>query len=167
MSSMTAEMDKPAAGRFMAFALLASIALNLVLIGATGGFLLRHGSELWGGSTSHFVPNLLTYTSTLPEERRKELWTQTEAARNTMRPLRRDLRAAREETLKVLTAATFDKQAYAESQARLMVTDRKAREAIYNLYGEIAANLTPEERLGFVAWREKNRPRRNLLDEQK
>jgi uncharacterized membrane protein len=165
MSSMTAEMDKPAAGRGMALALFASIAVNLVLIGATGGFLLRHGGDVWGGPTVPLVPNLLTYTGTLPEERRRELWTQTEDARRTMQPLRRDLRAAREETLKVLTAPVFDKQAYAQSQTRLMATDRKAREAIYNLYGEIAAHLTPEERAGFVPWREKHRPRRNLLDD--
>jgi uncharacterized membrane protein len=162
---MTADMDKPAAGRFTALALFASIALNFVLIGATGGFMLRHGGELWGSPAVHLVPNLLTYTGTLPEERRKQLWAQTEGARNTMQPLRRDLREAREETLKILTGPTFDKQAYAESQARLLAVDRKAREAIYNLYGEIATHLTAEERRGFMPWREKHRPRRNLLDE--
>ena len=165
MSSMTMGMDKPATGRFMALALFASIALNLVLIGATGGFLLRHGGDLWGSPAVQLVPNLLTYTGTLPEERRKELWTQTEEARRTMQPLRRDLRAAREEMLKILAAPAFDKQAYADSQARLMLTDRKAREAVYNLYGEIASHLTPEERAGFMPWREKHRARRNLLDE--
>jgi uncharacterized membrane protein len=165
MSSMTVGVDKPAAGRFMAFALFASIALNLVLIGASGGFLLRHGGELWGSPTVHLVPNLLTYTGTLPEERRKQLWMQTEEARLLMQPLRNDLRAAREETLKILTAPTFNKQAYAESQARLLAIDRKAREAIYNLYGEITVHLTAEERRGFMPWREKHRPRRNLLDE--
>lgn len=163
MSSMTVGADKT--GRFLGLALFVSIALNLVLIGATGGFLLRHAGDLWGSPAVNLVPNLLTYTGTLPEERRKQLWMQTEEARRTMQPLRRDLRAAREEALKILSAPTFDRQAYAESQARLLATDRKAREAIYHLYGEIAAHLTPEERAGFLPWREKHRTRRNLLDE--
>ncbi len=165
MSSMTVGMDKPGGGRLVALALFGSLVLNLVLIGATGGFLLRHGGDVWGSPAVQLVPNLVTYTSTLPEERRKQLLLQTEEARRTMQPLRRDLRAAREETLKILTAPAFDKQAYADSQAKLMATDRKAREAIYNLYGEIATHLSPEERAGFMPWREKHRPRRNLLDD--
>jgi uncharacterized membrane protein len=165
MTVTSMRIDKPAGGRWLSMALLASLAVNLVLVGATGGFLWRYGQELLGGAPAHFVPNLLNYTTTLPETRRKQLWNRTEEARDIMQPLRGDLRAARNETLKILAADTFDRQEYEAAQSRLLAVDRKAREAIYRLYGEIAANLTPEERRGFIAWREKQRPRRNLLDE--
>ncbi len=65
----------------------------------------------------------------------------------------------------MLTEETFDRTAYMEAQNRLLAADVKAREAVYRLYGEIAANLTAEEKRGFREWREEVRPRRNLLDE--
>ena len=158
-------LAKPASGRLLAMALFASIALNLALLGATGGFLWRHRFEILGGGTAQLAPNLLGYASTLPEERRKDLWGRTEEARQTMQGLRSDLRAARERTLQILSAEAFDPQAYATAQAHLLEADRKAREVVYRLYGEIAANLTAEERRGFPRWREQRRLRRNLLDE--
>lgn len=158
-------VDRSANGRWLAVALLASLALNLALIGATGGFLWRSHFDPAEAKLGHVVPNLLTYTSTLPEERRKQLWQRTAGERRTMQPLRADLRAAREAAIAVLTAETYDRQAYADTQARLLAADVKAREAVYKLYGEIAANLTIEEKRGFRDWREKVRPRRNLLDE--
>lgn len=158
-------VDRSANGRWLAVGLLASLALNLALIGATGGFLWRSHFDAAEAKLGHVVPNLLTYTSTLPEERRKQLWQQTAGERRIMQPLRADLRAAREAALKVLTAETYDRRAYVEARAQLLAADVKAREAIYTLYGEIAANLTVEEKTGFRDWREKVRPRRNLLDE--
>ena len=165
MTMASVDTDRPAAGRWLAIALFASVALNLVLIGATGGFLWRNRFDLADQRAGSVVPNLLTYTSTLPEERRKELWKLTTTERQTMQPLRAGLRAARGNAVKVLAAETFDRRAYEEARAHLMLADVKAREAIYRLYGEIAANLTAEERRGFAAWRDSVRPRRNLLDE--
>ncbi len=165
MTMTSMDMDRPATGRWLAIALFASLAFNLILIGATGGFLWRNRFDLAEQKAGNVVPNLLTYTSTLPESRRRELWKLTLEERQTMQPLRANLRAAREDTLKVLTSETFDRRSYEEAQARLMVADVKAREAIYRLYGEIAANLTAAEKRGFTEWRDKVRPRRNVLDE--
>jgi uncharacterized membrane protein len=165
MTVTSASVDRSANGRWLAVALLASLAFNLVLIGATGGFLWRSHFDAAETKLGHVVPNLLTYTSTLSEERRKQLWERTAAERRTMQPLRAGLRAAREAALKVLTAETYDRQAYVQAKVQLLAADVKAREAIYTLYGEIAANLTIEERQGFRDWRAKVRPRRNLLDE--
>jgi uncharacterized membrane protein len=165
MTMASADIDRPAAGRWLAIALLVSVAFNLVLLGATGGFLWKNRFDLADAKAGNVVPNLLTYTSTLTEGRRRELWKATTTERQIMQPLRADLRVAREDAVKVLTAANYDRRAYEEARARLMVADVKAREAIYRLYGEIAANLTAEERSGFAGWRERVRPRRNLLDE--
>lgn len=165
MTAVATSVERRRAPRWMVIALFASLALNLIVIGATAGFLWKHRFELVGGTAPHLAPNLLGYSSTLPPERRKELWSRTEDERRNVRPLRRSLREARDETLKALTAEPFDQERYLASQSRLLAADQKAREAVYKLYGEIAVNLTPEERRGFLRWRDKRRPQQNLLDE--
>jgi uncharacterized membrane protein len=151
--------------RWLAMALVLSLAVNMVLIGTAGGFLLRHSNDLVGAAAPPLIPNLLGYASTLPEERRKELWMRTEDVRAGVRPLRRALRQAREEFLEALVAEPFDAQRFAAAQDRLLEADRKAREKVHKLYAEIAANLTPAERRAFLPWRDKQRLRKNLLDE--
>lgn len=162
MTAAVASIDRPRTPRWMAIALLTSLALNLLFIGATASFLWRHRVERQ--AAPHLAPNILSYTSTLPAERRKELENRTEEGWRSVRPFRRALREAREESLKALTAEPFDQQRYLAAQSRLLAADQTAREAIYKLYGELAVILTPEERLGFLRWREKRRPMQNLLD---
>jgi uncharacterized membrane protein len=149
----------------MVVALFASLALNLIVVGAVASFVWRHRLEFAAGPPPHLAPNLLGYTSTLPAERRKALWSHTEEERRNMRPFRRALREARDESLRALTAEPFDHQRYLAAQSRLLAADQQAREAVYKLYGEIAVSLTPDERRGFLRWREKRRPMQNLLDE--
>ena len=151
--------------RRLVTALVLSLAVNMIVIGAAAGFLLRHSSELTGTTASPLAPNLLGYASTLPETRRKDLWTRTEDERASVRPLRRALREAREEFLKSLVAEPFDPQRFSAAQDQLLEADRKARVAVHKLYAEIAANLTPAERRGYSPWRDRQRSRQNLLDE--
>jgi uncharacterized membrane protein len=147
----------------MAIALLASVALNLVVVGAAGTTLWRH-SLVPEAASAHLSPNLLGFASTLPVGRRQEVWARTEEQRRVVRPLRRELREAREGLIKVLTADEFDAARYQAAQMQLLAADQKAREAVYKLYAEIAAGLTSEERRQFMRWREKRRPKQNLLD---
>ncbi len=165
MTAAVTSMRSSPAPRWMVAALLASLALNLVVVGATAASLWRHRALSQSGGAQHVTPNLLSFANTLPEERRKELWARAEDQRRVVRPLRRDLREAREELLKVLTAENFDIERYQVVQARLLTVDQKAREAVYKLYAEIAAALTSEERRQFMRWRDLRRPRQNLLDE--
>lgn len=164
MTSAVTLIGKQSQARWLTTALFASLALNLIVIGATAGFVWRHGLPE-SGDAPYLAPNLLNYASTLPPERHKELLARTEEERRNVRPLRRELREVRDESLKLLVAEPFDKQRYQDVQARLLAADQKAREAVHKLYGEIAASLTPEERRGFLRWREKRRPMQNLLDE--
>jgi uncharacterized membrane protein len=147
----------------MALALLASLALNLVVVGATAASLWRH--RLLPEAGMRVSSNLLSYASTLPAQRRQEVWAQTEEQRRIVRPLRRDLRAARAELIEALAAEQFEAARYEAAQARLLAVDRKAREAVYKLYAEIAAALTSDERRQFMRWREMRRPKQNLLDQ--
>ncbi len=149
----------------MAVVLFASLALNLIIAGATAGFVWRHGGKVADVQAAHLPPTLLSYTSMLPASRQKELAARAGEQRQKVRPLRRQLREAREEMVQALVAEPFDRDRVQATQARLLAADQKAREAVHQLYVEIAANMTAEERRGFAEWRQKRRKMRNLLDE--
>jgi uncharacterized membrane protein len=154
------------APRWMTVALFASLALNLIVVGAAAGFVWRHGARLAPADTAQLLPpNVLSYTSLLPAGRQKELAALTEHERAQVRPLRRQLREAREEVVKVMVAEPFDRQRFQDAQANLLVADQKAREAVYRLYTEIAAGMTADERRGFANWRQHRRKMPNPLDE--
>lgn len=157
---------RPETPRWMKIALFGSLALNLIVVGAAAGFAWRHHGVLQAANApQHLSPSLLSYASTLPPERHKELSALTEGQRQNVRPLRRQLREAREETVNALVAEPFAKERFEAAQSRLLIADQKAREAVHELYTAIAVNMTTEERRGFADWRQKRRQMRNLLDE--
>jgi uncharacterized membrane protein len=148
---------------WVAAGLIVSLALNLLVIGAVAGALWRPSpSGPHGGGSA----NLLNYTNTLPTDRRKQLWEATAEARRELRPLRREVRLAREEVLKTLAAEPFDKAKFMAAQTQLGEAHTRARSAVYNLYAVLASHLTPDERRGFRHWRDQHRPPgSNALDE--
>ena len=90
--------------------------------------------------------------------------------RQAVRPLRRQLREAREEAVNALIADPFEKRRFEAAQDRVLAADHKARQAVFQLYTEIAANMTPQERRAFAGWREATRKvhrarTRNPLDD--
>ena len=92
--------------------------------------------------------------------------TATAEERSHIRPFRREVRAAREETIKALVAEPFDRAKFVAAQARQAEAENRARAAVQELYVKIADSLTPEERHAFPRWREHRRPPgHNLLDE--
>jgi uncharacterized membrane protein len=150
--------------RWMLVLLIGSLAANFLVIGlAAGAFWRFRGPP----PIVSVAPNLLGYASTLSQERRKTLWDQTEAERAHLRPFRREVRTAREDTLKALMQEPFDQQKFVEAQNRQADTEHSARTAVQELYVKIASVLTPEERRAFSHWRERMRPPgSNLLDEE-
>lgn len=150
--------------RWLLALLFASLAVNLVVIGSIAGAMWRFRGPPPGASP--VIPNLMGYAGSLPTERRKQVWEETAEERKHARPFRRQVRAAREETVKALIARPFDRQRFLDAQARQSATETQARAAVEQLYVKIAETLTPEEREAFAHWREKRRhPVRNLLDE--
>ena len=149
------------APRWLLAALFASLALNLVVVGLVAGAVWRFRPPAWVPIT----PSLVGYASALPPERRKQLWDQTAEERAELRPLRREVRTARDETVQVLAAEPFDRQRFLAAQARQADAEQRARHAMQALYLKIADALTPEERHAFPRWREHRRPTgHNLLD---
>ncbi len=148
----------------MLVALFVSLALNLLVVGSVAGAVWRYRAP--PPMPGVVIPNLLGYASTLPAERRKQLEQQTREERNHVRPFRREVRAAREETIKALVAEPFDRDRFLAAQARQAEAENRARTAVQDLYVKIADSLTPEERHAFPLWRDHRRaPVRNLLDE--
>src|SRR5262245_10716491 len=103
--------------RWMMVALLASLALNLLIVGWVAGAVWRFRKPPVFAAT--ITPNLLGYASTLAPERRKQLWDATAQERRHVRPFRREVRAAREETVKALIAEPFEKQRFIAAQVHL------------------------------------------------
>ena len=152
------------APRWLLVALFGSLAVNLLIVGSVAGAVWRHrGPPAWAGVV---IPNLLGYASTFAPDRRRQIWEITREERGRMRPFRREVRAAREETTKALSAEPFDRQQFLAAQAKQAEAENRARVAVQDLYLKIADNLTADERQAFAHWRDHRRaPIRNLLDE--
>ena len=101
---------RPASPRWMMIALFGSLALNLIVVGAAAGFAWRHNGVQAANASQHLSPSLLSYASTLSPERHKELSARTEEQRQNVRPLRRQLREAREDVVNALVTEPFDKR---------------------------------------------------------
>src|SRR5262245_8873893 len=144
--------------------LVASLALNFVVLGVVAGSIWRvraHQPQSRG-----VTPNLLGYAASLSPERRDQIWSATAEQRQQVHPFRRDIRAAREEVMRTIAADPFDGQKFTAAQARLADAYSRARAAVQELDLKIAVLLTPDERRGFPPWRELRRPSsQNLLDE--
>jgi uncharacterized membrane protein len=156
-------LDDRRAPRGMLILLVASLALNLLFVGSLGAMMWRSRTPTWHHNVA---PNLLGYATTLPTERRKELWERSAEDLQHIRPFRREVRAARQETIKALAAEPFDRQQFIDAQARQTEAENRARDAVKRLYLTIAEGMTPAERRGFSHWRERTRPSNyNPLDE--
>jgi len=144
--------------------LIASLALNFIIVGLVAGSIWRvraHQPAVRG-----VTPNLLGYAASLPQERRDLIWNATAEQRQHIRPFRRDIRTAREEVMQAIAAEPFDGEKFATAQGRLAEAYTRARAAVQELDLKIAVELTPQERRAFPAWREQRRPSgQNLLDE--
>lgn len=156
MSASTAPLDAAPSRRWLRIAFVASVAVNLLVIGAAGVAMYRihqHSPTLSSAST-----NLLAYTSTLPEPRRKELWGAMREEHRRLRPLRDDVRAARLEWRQALGAQPFDAQRFDKAQVRVFDAENKARAEAQRLFAGLAGHLTAAERASFLEWQPADRP---------
>lgn len=150
--------------RWLMPVLVGSLALNLIVIGAAGSLVWRGDFQTREALGRRVVPSVIGYSVTLAPERVKELDRLTKAERQKVRPLRRALLEAREEVNKALTAQPFDEARLLAAQTRLLEADQLSREAAFKLQVALSLHFTPEERLGYLRWREKQRLPQNPLD---
>ena len=150
MSTTTGEPAPRRASRGMRVLLFVSLAFNLLIVGtvAAGIWRIRHAPPVplsGDGPVSMFG-----FAASLPPDRRDAIWRETEAMRHALRPLRADVRAARQEVQSSLLAEPFDAAQFAKAQSRLLEAEIRARTESQKLMLAIASRLTPDERKAFA-----------------
>ncbi len=156
-SDNTAGLGRPA-GFNLRVALMASLALNVLIVGAVAGALLvsrHHGWHPHGFKGA----GLVGFARTLPPERGEALRQKLESNRATLEPLRMEEREARAAARSVLMTEPFDVEKFKAALERAMDADVKEKRARMALFAETAASLTPEERRQLHNWFEKRRKR--------
>ena len=140
----------PRTRRWKGILLVASLALNLLIVGIVAAMGVKHG---WGPPPAGIQQaTLLRFARTLPAERKQEIWNVVRPEVHTVRPLWRDLRAARRHVRSALTADPFDENAFRQAHDRLLEVEAKVRDAIHPIYNKVATLLTAEERREFARW---------------
>lgn len=155
---MTTEAVLPAparerrAPRWMWIALVLSVALNLLVIGAVA-------SATWHLRSGGFGPHarIERFLATLPQERAEALRATVNRSQEIIRPLRSEVREARKDLARVFTTEPVDKEALSATLARLTDAEMKIRQAYAQLTTELAASMTAEERQALAEWHEQRR----------
>ncbi len=143
--------------RWLYAGMIASLALNVLLIGGVGAAVWRHGHK--GGPGRGHDVGLMGFIKDLPAERQSIVTTDVANARETLRPLRRAMREAWSESSAALTADPFDKEKLRAAMVRLVEAETRLKTAISTALGDTADKLTSGERRALQAWREQRRPR--------
>jgi len=141
--------------------LIASLAINLFVVGvvARAFWPARYASANQGGG---LFGNLMAYTRALPDDRRAAVrqGIDREPQFAALRPLREELRAARQEAARAFKAEPFDREVFLAAEAQVQAAEVKLRQAVVRMAVDIAARMNAQERAGFLKWREMHRPGR-------
>ena len=146
--------DKPGGNRKLRIALMASLALNVLIIGAIAGTFVFGRQHGW---KHHKQRGLSGFAHTLPAERGDALREKLKGQKATLAPYRDAEDKARDEARKVLMTEPFDAEAFKAAVANAAETDCAEKKARMALFAETVASLTPEERRELHAWFEKRR----------
>lgn len=140
------------APRWMWITLVASLALNLLVIGVVA-------SAAWQfhNRSSGFQGRISAYLDTLPPQRSEALKGILERSQPTIQPLRDEIRQTRREAAQLFAADPLDPEALAAAYARMTDAQVRIRQSYGQLMTELAQSMTAEERRGFIEWRERRR----------
>lgn len=133
--------------RWLYPALVASLAINLVVLGSAAGAFWHHRHERGEHGLSGFVRHL-------PEERRAPLHDFLMSEREKIKPLRDEMRNAWRESNAVLGQEPFDKDKLKAVMGRMNEVEARIRGTITDALVETAAKMTPEDRQAMKKWRE-------------
>jgi uncharacterized membrane protein len=163
MTDNGAGTDRPASFN-LRVALMASLALNVLIIGAVAGTFLVSCFNGW--SVHGFKgAGLSGFARTLPAERAEVIRKRLESNRESLEPLRNEEREARDAARSVLMTEPFDVEKFKAALSRAVDADEKEKRARMTLFAETAASLTPDERRQLHNWFEKRRKHRHDSDE--
>jgi uncharacterized membrane protein len=135
--------------RWAKITLIASLAVNLLLIGSIVGHRLaiRQGPF---ASVFRAADDFTVFARKLPSERRQALRAIFDKHREEFRPNFLAIQEARKGLAAALSAEPFDKEKFIAALTTLQEAEAKARAARRAMTAEMAAALTPEERRRFL-----------------
>jgi len=156
---MTTEtVPSPGTYRKLRYALMGSLALNVLIIGAVAGTLCfkrpPHADGPRGGGV------LMGFAHTLPRERSDMIRQKFADSRSNMETIRRSILDARAGVRAALIAEPFDQAKFSAALDGIVDAKTKEQRARVTLFGETVGQLTPEERRQLQDWLEKRRPLR-------
>lgn len=140
--------------RWLYGALIASLGLNLLVLGGAAG-------AFWKHRHGHHERGLMSFVRDLPPDRQGPLRDLITSERAKLKPIRDDIRKAWSDSNEVLGTEPFDKDKMKAAMAHVGEEEARLRSAISDAIVEAASQLTPEERQIFKAWRERAKERRH------
>lgn len=157
---MTTEtVPAPGTYRKLRYGLMASLALNVLIIGAVAGtfcFKRPHPGAFKGGGGSV----LMGFAHTLPRERSDMIRQKFADSRPNMETIRRSIVDARASVRAALVAEPFDQAKLTAALDGIVAAKTNEQRARVTLFGETVGQLTPEERRQLQEWLQKSRPLR-------
>lgn len=154
----------PPVRRWLFPLLVASLALNLLVVGGMIGAKISHHKRFGAPGLHGADRGLMGFVRDLPEDRRTVIGDQIKKLRDGVKPLRQAVREAWDETNTVLTAEPFDKAKFEASLAKVSAAEDTFRAAVNSGFADTAAALTADERKQLYAWREKRKGRKRGKD---
>jgi uncharacterized membrane protein len=133
--------------------LIASLALNVLVVGAIAGAWFKGGPGMGRGGGV----NIFGYLSSLSSERRAAILKASSDLREQARPLRQVVRQAQRERAAALLAEPFDRQRYINAQTRQIEAETKLRLLARDITAEAAAAMSLDERKAYLRWRDSRR----------
>ncbi len=152
---MTDDAKPGKGGRWIKIALVLSLCLNVLVIGAVGGFFWKHRD---GWEPGRFA--LHRVLRALPEDRRDAARAAIEARLPEYESLRDQLREARRESAALLVADPLDEAALRASVLRARKLNETRRMMIEDALIGFAAGLSLEERKAIADQLTRGRDRR-------
>ncbi len=151
MSTETSPQPAPRTAGWVKVLLTFSVAVNLLILGAAGGFAWKHWQRFGGHGEFDDIPRpIARFVRSLPEEKRAPFRAALRERRQAVQPLRRELREARRGLRDTLEAETFDATAFANAQERFLRALMSIRQTSLNAVPDLAKELTQEERARFA-----------------
>lgn len=145
---------KSSGGRGLRIALIASLALNVLIVGAVAGMLVFGRHHGW---KHHGYRGLMGFARTLPAERGDEIREKLKSERAALAPLRKAEREARVEARSILMTEPFDLDRFKAALKRAAEADASEKKARMAVFAQMVATLTPEERQQLHKWFERRR----------
>lgn len=158
-------VSRPAWQRWLPGLLVASLALNLLLLGTFGGHFWasqhdRHGKH--GG-----VYGLPAFAATLAPERRAMVEDLLKAREERLKVLREEVSGIRRAAVAAMAAEPFDKAKLDQALEAVVEVDSKYKRASLSILAETAEKFTPEERQAYRKLRDERRAAREARRKDK